>query len=417
MGDNGVKRIALLHYSGPPIIGGVESTIATHARMLTRTGYDITVIAGSGKPFDRLVKYHVIPEIGSRHPKVLAIGKELAAGKVTRDFEQFKDGILNLLRPLLNQFDVVIVHNAITMHKNLALTAALNQLSKAKQPRFIAWCHDFAWLDELYIPELHPGLPWNLLRRPWPGVKYVVVSHHRLAMIVNLLQIPESAVSVITPGMEVGEFLGLSPLVANLIDKLDLLRAEPLMLLPARVTRRKNIEFAIRVTACLQSTLPRATLIVTGPPGPHNPKNLAYLETLNNLKDDLGLKERVFFLYEQGEPGKPLQMPYSAVAELYRISDLLLFPSQREGFGIPVLEAGLTRIPVFAASIPSFHESMGDYATFFDPNGDPQIVASRIHQFLATNSAYKLRHHTLEHFSWQSIIHQQIIPLIEEVSA
>ncbi len=417
MEDDGGKRIALLHYSGPPIIGGVESTIAMHARMLTRAGYDVTVIAGRGEPFDPLVKYEIIPEIGSRHPKVLSIGKELAAGKVTHDFEQLTNVILNRLRPLFNQFKLVIVHNAITMHKNLALTAALNQLSKAKQTRLIAWCHDFAWQDELYIPELHPGLPWDLLRNPWPGVKYVVVSQHRLTMIANLLQIPESMVSVITPGVEVGEFLGLSPLIANLIEKLDLLRADPLMLLPARVTRRKNIEFAIQVTACLKSTFPRASLIVTGPPGPHNPKNLAYLENLNNLKINLGLQERVYFLYEQGEPGKPLRLPYTAVSELYRISDLLFFPSQREGFGIPVLEAGLARIPIFAASIPSFHESLGEYANFFDPNGDPQTVASRIHQFLVTNSAYKLRHHTIKRFSWQSIIRQQIIPLLEEVCA
>jgi glycosyltransferase involved in cell wall biosynthesis len=409
-----MKRIALLHYSGPPIIGGVENTIAVHARMLAGYGYEVAVIAGRGNTFDPRVKFHLIPEIGSRHPQVLSIGKELAAGKVTRDFEQMKEEILDRLRPLLSQCDVVIVHNAITMHKNLALTAALKRLSDEKQFRLIAWCHDFAWLDELYIPELHPGTPWDLLRKPWPEVKYVVVSHHRREMMANLLQIPESGVSVITPGVEIGEFLGLSPLVAHLIEKLNLLNADPMILLPARVTRRKNIEYAIRVTACLQPLFPSATLIVTGPPGPHNPKNQAYLSSLNDLKDELGLMERVYFLYQQGEPGKPLQLPYSAVSELYRISDLLLFPSQREGFGIPALEAGLARVPVFAASIPSVHESMGDYATFFDQNGDPQVVAKRIQQFLETSPAYRLRHQTINHFNWESIIRQQIIPLLEE---
>jgi glycosyltransferase involved in cell wall biosynthesis len=410
-----MTRIALLHYSGPPVIGGVENTIAVHARLLIEAGFEVSVIVGRGEPFNPQVDVQVIPQIGSRHPDVLSTGKELAAGNVTTNFERLKDEILERLRPALDPCDLVIAHNTMTMHKNLALTAALYQLASEESSAYIAWCHDFAWLDELYIPELHPGFPWDLLRNPWPNVKYVVVSQHRGAMIANLLGLPRSEISVITPGVDIGEFLGLSPLVMNLIEKLDLLRAHPLMLLPARVTRRKNIEFAIRVTACLQPHFPRPTLLVTGPPGPHNPKNLAYLKTLNHMKTELGLQQRVFFLYEQGSSGHHLELPYSAVSELYRISDLLLFPSQREGFGIPALEAGLARLPVFAASIPAMHESMGDYATFFDPNGDPELVANLIQGFLNTSNAYQLRRQMIDHYSWQSIFRRQILPLIEDV--
>jgi glycosyltransferase involved in cell wall biosynthesis len=412
-----MKRIGLLHYSGPPVIGGVENTIEVHARMLANAGYQVVVIAGRGEVFDPQVEVHIIPEIGSRHPRVISIAKELAAGMVTQNFEQLKVEILNRLRPLVEQCDVIIVHNAVTMHKNLALTAALHQLCVEKKSSCIAWCHDFAWLDELYVPDLHPGLPWDYLHKPWPDVKYVVVSHHRRDMITGLLKIPESEVTVITPGVNIGEFLGLSPLVLSLVDRLDLLKADPLALLPARVTRRKNIEFAIQVTACLQPLFPRPTLLVTGPPGPHNPKNLAYLRNLMQLKADLGLKERVIFIYEQQGPEAHLELPYSAVSELYRIADCLIFPSQREGFGIPVLEAGLARLPIFAASIPSIHESMGDFAHYFDPKGDPQHVAERIHDILADSSAYKLRRQMIERFSWQSIFQQQILPLLEEVSA
>ena len=412
-----MTHIALLHYSGPPVIGGVENTIAVHARMLVQAGFDVSVIVGSGKPFHPQVNVQVIPEIGSRHPRVISTGKELAAGRLTQNFEELMEDILGLLRPRLDSCDLAIVHNAITLHKNLALTAALYSLAREKSRRFIAWCHDFAWLDELYLPELHPAFPWDLLRSPWPNVKYVVVSQHRRAMIANLLQLPESEISVITPGVDVGEFLGLSPLVLSLIDKLDLLKSEPLMLLPARVTRRKNIEFAIRITACLKPYFPNPTLLVTGPPGPHNPKNQAYLDALNRTKADLGLQEQVIFLYEQGASGSHLELPYSAVSELYRISDLLLFPSRREGFGIPALEAGLARLPVVAASIPAIHESMGEYATFFDPNGNPETVAKDIRIFLEGNTAYHLRRRTINHYSWQSIFQDRILPLIKEVVA
>jgi glycosyltransferase involved in cell wall biosynthesis len=75
-----------------------------------------------------------------------------------------------------------------------------------------------------------------------------------------------------------------------LARRLDLLRADLLLLLPARITRRKNIEFALEVLASLRREGGQdARLLVTGPPGPHNPGNLAYLEQLLQLPG-LGLR-------------------------------------------------------------------------------------------------------------------------------
>ena len=42
-------RIVILHYSCSPVVGGVESVIAEHARLLVDNGYAVTVIAGEGE--------------------------------------------------------------------------------------------------------------------------------------------------------------------------------------------------------------------------------------------------------------------------------------------------------------------------------------------------------------------------------
>ena len=42
------QSVAILHFAAPPIIGGVESTIYHHARLLAEAGYEITVITGRG---------------------------------------------------------------------------------------------------------------------------------------------------------------------------------------------------------------------------------------------------------------------------------------------------------------------------------------------------------------------------------
>lgn len=407
-------KIAILHYAAPPIIGGVEVTIYHHARLLAEAGYRVKVIAGRGEAFRTDVTYQLIPEIDSRNPEVLGIGESLSGGCIPPEFTSLRDTLIDRLRPELSQVKVCMVHNALSLHKNFPLTAALRQLSDEGVTSLIAWNHDFAWLDRLYTSSMHPGYPWDLLRTPWPGVRYVVVSSNRRALLAKLLEIPQDNITVVTPGVDVDRFLKLEPQTHQLIGNLGLLEADPLMLLPARVTRRKNIQFAIKVTAALQEKKPEVVLVVTGPPGPHNPKNLAYLESLQTLSQELGISHKVHFLYRYGEQKKPLIIPDQVIADLYKLSDLLLFPSRREGFGIPILEAGLVRLPIFAADIPSIHESAGDLAELYDPDGDPQKVADQILSHLESNPYYHMRRRVLDHFTWKSIVKKKVIPLIEE---
>ena len=407
-------RVGILHFAAPPIVGGVESTIYHHARVLVEAGYKVSVIAGRGEIFHTNVPFHLIPEINSRHPKVLEVGQELADGQVSPAFEQLRDRLIELLEPVLQETDTLIVHNAVTLHKNLPLTAALRILSDEGVSRLIAWCHDFAWQDRLYTSVLHPGYPWDLLRTAWPRVRYVVVSMHRREKLAGLLQISPAAIKVVTPGVDVNQFLKLEPLSKRLVEELNLLEADPLILLPARITRRKNIQFAIHVAASLKKRKHETALVITGPPGPHNPKNIAYLRSLERLSTDLGVSEQVHFLYEFGKENQALHIPDEVMADLYRLADLMLFPSRREGFGIPILEAGLARIPVFAADIGPVRESAGGLAHLFDPEGDPDAVAEEILACLANNQGYQLRRRVLDEFTWGAIIHDKVIPIIQE---
>src|SRR5581483_4751858 len=264
-------RVAILHYRAPPTIGGVESTIGTHARLFADHGYSVKVIAGRGEVFDPRVEFTCIPEIDSREPNVEAIQKELNAGVVPPAFNALNDTLTHKLESALQETDVLIAHNAVTLHKNLALTAALYRLSEKNRVQLIAWCHDFAWDDPVYADDLHAGLPWDLLRAPLANVQYVVVSEARREELARLLKIDSSQIAVVPPGIDACEFLGVTPTTAQWIDQFALLDAAPLLLLPARVTRRKNIELAIDITAGLQTAGLHPKLVVMGPLGPHNP--------------------------------------------------------------------------------------------------------------------------------------------------
>jgi glycosyltransferase involved in cell wall biosynthesis len=112
--------------------------------------------------------------------------------------------------------------------------------------------------------------------------------------------------------------------------------------------------------------------------------------------------------------GIPLKISDAVISDLYQVADVLLFPSREEGFGIPVLEAGLTRLPVFASDIPPIRESGLDWIYPFDPYGKPEIVATAIVDHIKKDCAYQLRKRVLEQFNWQSVWEKKLKPLLEE---
>lgn len=410
-----MQTVAILHYAGPPYVGGVEITMAAHARVLVSAGYRVRIVAGKGGQVAPGVELVELPELGSRGVLVEQAARELAAGLPGEAFHSLADRLTVMLGDTLANVDVLMAHNVLSLHKNLACTTALWRLHQAgRLPFMLAWCHDFAWLDPLYIPELHEGHPWSLLREPWPGVQYVVVSEDRRVMLAQLMGLDPARVAVVTPGVDLAAFLKLEPETAELAVQLNLLDAEPLLLLPARVTRRKNIELALAIVGALQSFCRNPRLVVTGPPGPHNPANAAYLAGLLDLRHAAGIGDAAVFLYERftDAEGRPLPVSDAMIADLFRLADGLLFPSRYEGFGIPVLEAGLAGLPIFCSDIAPLRASAGEAALYFALDEPPGQVAGRIAAALADDRRYALRRRVRTEFTWEAIYRQAIVPLL-----
>ncbi|MGQ9493889.1 MAG: glycosyltransferase family 4 protein [Anaerolineae bacterium] len=411
------RRITILHYSAPPIVGGVENTIYHHARLLAQTGYQVQVIAGRGEAFHPQVKFHLLPEMDSRYPQVLAIKGDLDRGLITAPFERLRDRLAELLHPYLTNTDVLIAHNLFTLHKNLPLTAALYRLlveEPLPHPRTLAWHHDLAWQSRQYKHEMHTGYPWDLLRYPWPGVVQVTVSEPRRHEVAALYGIPPETVQVIPPGVDLPAFFRWTEMTQRIVEAYCLLDADMVLLLPARITRRKNIQLALRVLAALRAqTGLDARLVVTGPPGPHNPANVAYLAELQALRRNLGLVGATHFVYELGKESQPLIPDEETMVALYLLADALFFPSLGEGFGIPLLEAGLLRLPIFCSRIPPLQATGGNEVHYFSPSVEPADVAALIADKLLTDNVFRLRRRVLQQFRWENIVRDQVIPLIE----
>ena len=409
---------AILHYSAPPVIGGVEAVMLAHTEVFVECGYPVTVVAGRGEA-DALpegVDLILIPELDSQHERVLEMGKELEQGRVPAEFERFTDLLVDELLPVVDRFDNIIVHNVFTKRFNLPLTAALFRLMDANASKhYIAWCHDFDWTSPRSRSKVHSGHPWDLLRSYREDVTYVVVSEHRQRTLAELFDCPREKIRVVYNGVSAPALLGFTQEGSALIDRLDLLQSELAILMPVRVTHAKNIEFALQVVAAIKERNSQVKLVLTGPPDPHDESSMDYFHSLQELRQELGVEAEMRFVFESGPSGKEgYVIDYQVVADLYRASDLLFMPSHHEGFGMPVLEAGLLGMPVVATSVPAAEEIGNEDVILIDNDAKAGEVADRILDWAQHSAVHRLRQRVRRNFTWQTIFRRRIEPMLQQ---
>jgi glycosyltransferase involved in cell wall biosynthesis len=128
---------------------------------------------------------------------------------------------------------------------------------------------------------------------------------------------------------------------------------ERFVLYPARPWPHKNHALLFEAFALVRREHPELELILTG--GGHDAGRLPEGVRL------LGLVSR------------------AELADLYRRAAALAFPSRYEGFGLPVLEAMASGLPVAAAAGGAVQEVAGDRAALFDPDSPAEAAAAILH--------------------------------------
>ena len=132
---------------------------------------------------------------------------------------------------------------------------------------------------------------------------------------------------------------------------------------------RKRIDVLLRVFAALRKDFPGARLIRVGG---------SFTRAQARLLEQLNLTEAVIVLP---------RLERDILAAVYRRAAVVLQPSEREGFGLPVVEAMACGTPVVASCIPVLRE-IGGEAAVYCPVGDVSSWTETLAQLLVEKAEY-----------------------------
>ena len=150
---------------------------------------------------------------------------------------------------------------------------------------------------------------------------------------------------------------------------------------------RKNILLVIRAMAKLPADL---HLVIVG-------RQTKYQKQLDAEIRKLGLGNRIHFL--QG-------VPNTLLPAVYRQAEAFIYPSRYEGFGVPVIEAIQSGLPVVAATGSCLEEAGGPDSLYVDPDDADGAAAAVLSAMENRTGMVERSRHYVRRFENQDVASQ-----------
>ena len=177
--------------------------------------------------------------------------------------------------------------------------------------------------------------------------------------IVRFYNIPSDKISI--------AYQSCNPLFFNpsTLDKRKILDKYKLpaeyILYVGAITERKNTKTLIQAYSLISKSI-RIPLVIVG-------KGNGYQQECRRLSAALGTEQNIYWISDLSD-NQELQV-------VYLNATCFVYPSVYEGFGIPIVEALLSKIPVIAAETSCLPEAGGPDSLYFDPY-KPEDLADKL---------------------------------------
>lgn len=351
-------RIAQLHWGFPPIIGGVETHLATMLPTFVHMGHKVYLLAGS---FDRHPHRYDYLGVKIRRTPLMDLNWL---------FERGLAGLDEDLRKLLTSYideakpDILHAHNMHYFSKPHA--EILSKIAVKKGIPLLLTAHN-VWDEDLFL-DLSRDIPWTHI---------IAVSHYIKRELMGI-GINQRKCSVIHHGIDHTKF---RPDIArqSVYRKYPSLKGKNVVFHPARMGMAKGCDVSIKAFNIVKKRFPNTMLVLAGTKniidwGSSQQKDIAYFLRLVKF---FGLEKNVLIDVFSLD-----QMP-----GLYAASDVVIYPSTAmEPFGLTMLEAMSTAKPIIVTAAGGMPEIIQDGINgFIVPTKDFESLAGRICRLLSEN--------------------------------
>ena len=412
-------KICIIHYSYPPVIGGVETIVYSHAHLFQKHGFQTKVLCGTGKAGNEGLEVKLFPEFNSLGLTNPALREKINSESFfDKDFHDLSARILSILEKECQDFDIIIAHNILSLTLNPALGYALKHYAESRrEKRFISWTHDVLFdVTESGMSTLSLSNPElkALMYTPLKNVSYVAISQHLKNTMSKLMNLPDDKIKVISNGVNIPSFLNFNPLTVKIIDKYDLLNKSPLLFLPSKIMPHKQIEITIKLLAELKNLYKNPFLVISAKRFPHSNLDDEYVNSITSMIQTLGLKKDVCILTD--ELGKDNLQDYEVVKDIYLLSDLIVNLSRHENFGLPILEGGLSKTPMLCSKLPAFEEIEPVNLNYIDTDIEtPKDIANKTKNILSQSKEISLLSSIKKTYNLESIFKRDIEPFLNQL--
>ncbi len=248
--------------------------------------------------------------------------------------------------------------------------------------------HDIAWE---FFPETFSKFTLNYLKfSTWFAVtfarKIITISESTKRDLIKKYKLPENKIAIIPLGFDMETETMRSD--AEELQKIAAL-PEKFVLFLSTLQPRKNVIGLIDAFVELKKEqgLPHSLVLVGG-------KGWLYDQIMEKIKDH---PEVIYFGYIQDR------------FQILRKAELLVQPSFYEGFGLSLLDAFASGVPVVCSNVSSLPEVGGDAALYFDPKNKrdmKSVMAAALNDRSMCERLVERGRERLKLFTWKKCAEQ-----------
>ncbi|MDR1160769.1 MAG: glycosyltransferase family 4 protein [Tannerellaceae bacterium] len=239
-------------------------------------------------------------------------------------------------------------------------------IGKSKIPSVVS-IHDLIFLR---YPRLYSAIDRRIYAYKFKQAcrqsdRIIAVSEQTKRDIISFFSIDEDKIDIVYSRCNLAFYSKVSDEgKATVREKYALLH--PYILYVGSIEERKNLLLIVKALKGIKEDI---TLLAIG-------RHTPYMDTVESYMKENNLQGRVRFL---------TNVPFADLPAFYQMAEIFVYPSFFEGFGLPILEALVSDVPVIAATGSCLEEAGGPGSLYTDPNNENEL--REMIQLVLTNKA------------------------------